>query len=449
MKKLYILFFLITSYTMSAQLVLNEVLFDPPSGDAGDANGDGTRSASADEFIEFVNNSDNPLDISGFKIYDAEQFALLPDTDSPNHVVPANTVIPANGIFVLFGGGTPTGIPGDVVQVSSSGDLNLNNASDVVTVTNASGSVILTYDSDAVGLDMGANQSAVRSPNITGEFVLHISVNGEPFSPGVLAEADAPESPLIFNELLFDPASDDENTVEVEGDANGDGTRDALDDEFIELINTSDNPLDLSGYTVSDASSLRHTFPANTILEGNGVLVVFGGGTPTGDFGGALVQTASEGQLNLSNGGDTVTIRNGGGDVVVIFDSAATGVDPGQDQSITRSPDITGDFVLHTAANANLAFSPGVAANGAILSNNEFTSADFSIYPNPVANGVLFIKTPVPGEKLITLFDLMGRSVLKTQLNENSLNLSSVNSGVYLLQISINNQSYTTKLVIN
>lgn len=449
MKKLYIILFLISSFTMSAQLVVNEILFDPPSGDAGDANGDGTRSASADEFIEFVNNSNDPLDISGYKIYDAEQFALLPGEDNPNHTVPANSIIPANGIFVLFGGGTPTGIAGDIIQTSTSGNLNLNNAGDVMTMTDASGNVVVTYDSVAIGLDMNSNQSAMRSPNITGDFTLHISVNGEPFSPGILAEASTNDSPLIFNELLFDPASDDENTTEIEGDANGDGIRDALDDEFIELINTSSDPIDLSGYTVSDASELRHTFPSNTILQGNSVIVVFGGGTPTGDFGGALVQTASEGQLNLTNGGDTVTIRNSGGDTVVIFDSAAVGINAGSDQSITRSPDITGDFVLHTTANPNLSFSPGVASNQAILSNTNFKTSDFSIYPNPVNNGILNIKTQISGTKKIVLYDLTGRSVLQTEINQEILNLSSVQSGIYLLQISIDSRSFTSKIVID
>jgi hypothetical protein len=297
MRQLYILLFLLTSFSMSGQLVLNETLYDPPSGSAGDANGDGTRSPSEDEFIEFVNNSNNPLDISGYKVYDAEQYALLPGTDEPNHTVPANTVIPANGIYVLFGGGTPTGIPGDIIQVSSSGNLNLNNAGDVITVTNSNGDFILDFDPDALGLNMGSNQSAMRNPNITGDFVLHTTVNNEAFSPGVLAQETTPDTPLVINEALFDPPAD------APGDANGDGVRDALDDEFLEIINSSSEAIDLSGYTISDASELRHTFPASTILQGNSVIVVFGGGTPTGDFGGAIVQTASEGQLNLSNGG--------------------------------------------------------------------------------------------------------------------------------------------------
>ena len=80
-------------------LIINEVLYDPPSGDAGDANGDGTREAQEDEFIEFVNIG-GTLDLSGYTIHDNAQ---------ERHVFPEGTVIPPGGVLVLFGGGSPTG----------------------------------------------------------------------------------------------------------------------------------------------------------------------------------------------------------------------------------------------------------------------------------------------------------------------------------------------------
>ena len=54
-------------------LVLNETLFDPPGGSAGDANGDGTRDFLEDEFVEFYNDSCSNLDISGYTISDSSQ----------------------------------------------------------------------------------------------------------------------------------------------------------------------------------------------------------------------------------------------------------------------------------------------------------------------------------------------------------------------------------------
>ena len=191
------LFFLLTSYSLSAQLIINEVLFDPPNDIAGDANEDGTRSPSEDEFIEFINNSSTALNISGYKIYDTTSYNLLPGTDSPRHTVPANTIIPANGIYVLFGGGTTTAIPGDIVQTSTTGNLNLSNAGDIITITDASSAVILTFDSAATGLNFGANQSVTRSPDITGNFVLHTTASATLlFSPG---STTVHVSPLALN----------------------------------------------------------------------------------------------------------------------------------------------------------------------------------------------------------------------------------------------------------
>src|SRR4030095_13252028 len=47
-------------------VMINEFLADPPEGLAGDANHDGTRDASADEFVELVNTTSRDLDITGY-----------------------------------------------------------------------------------------------------------------------------------------------------------------------------------------------------------------------------------------------------------------------------------------------------------------------------------------------------------------------------------------------
>ncbi|MEM9680957.1 MAG: lamin tail domain-containing protein [Bacteroidota bacterium] len=216
--------------------------------------------------------------------------------------------------------------------------------------------------------------------------------------------------PLLINEVLFDPDSD--NTA---GDANGDGTRDALEDEFIEFYNNSNSPLDISGYTISDGAALRHTFPASTIIPANSILVVFGGGTPTGSFGGAIVQTASEGELNLSNSGDTITVQNPSNDIVLLYVSADTGISHSQNQSVTRNPDFTGSFVLHTDANASLLFSPGLLVNGAILSSTQFEVDYFSIYPNPSAYDYVNITSKDSGNITVSIFDITGKQVSLSQ----------------------------------
>lgn len=352
--------------------IINEVLFDPPGGDPGDANGDGTRSASEDEFIEFVNDSDQEFDLSGYTLYDATNLA----SGEPNHTFPAGTIVPAGGVYVLFGGGSPSGDFGDaLVGVSTSGNLNLSNADDVITLLDTDGNTVLTFDTqgEGAGIDFGADQSVTRFPDINGDFTLHTTANADLlYSPGKKVDGTNlgtgggnPGLGFRINEVLFDPPAD------LPGDANGDGVRSASEDEFIEFVNDSNQPVDLSGFTLYDATNLdlnepRHTFPAGTIIPPGGVYVLFGGGTPTGSFGGAMVGVSTTGNMNLSNGDDVITILDLLGNTFLTFDTQGegAGIDFGADQSVSRSPDISGDFLLHTTANPALLFSPGTRTDG-------------------------------------------------------------------------------------
>jgi predicted extracellular nuclease len=166
-----------------------------------------------------------------------------------------------------------------------------------------------------------------------------------------------PPSALVINEILADPAGD------LTGDANGDGVRSSHEDEFVEIVNNSDDAIDISGWTLADGYDVRHTFPAGTIVSARCGIVVFGGGAPSGPFGGMLVQTASSGALGLNNTGDTITLSDGATEEVAV----AYGSEGSRDQSLTRDPDLTGSFVLHTTATGSdrALFSPGTLIDGA------------------------------------------------------------------------------------
>jgi hypothetical protein len=162
---------------------------------------------------------------------------------------------------------------------------------------------------------------------------------------------------VVINEIHADPDV-------LLGDANNDGTVDTSQDEFVEIINDSGADLDVGGWTLSDAVGVRHTFPAGTVIPRDCAIVVFGGGTPTGSFGQSMVQIASSGFLGLNNGGDVVTIDDGAGGIV----SYAYGGEGGQNQSLTRDPDVTGPepLVLHGTASGSggALFSPGTRIDG-------------------------------------------------------------------------------------
>lgn len=352
--------------------IINEVLFDPPGGEAGDANGDGTRSPSEDEFIEFVNDSDQAVDLSGFTLYDATNL----ESGTPRHTFPDGTIVPAGGVYVLFGGGAPAGDFGNaLVGVATTGNMNLSNGDDVITILDVSGNVFLTFDTqvEGAGIGFGEDQSITRNPDINGGYALHTTANMDlRFSPGKTATGEnlGTENGGVglgfrINEVLFDPPGGDP------GDANGDGTRSPSEDEFIEFVNDSDQAVDLSGFTLFDATNLemnvpRHTFPDGTVIPPGGVYVLFGGGAPFGDFGNAQVAVTTTGNMNLSNSGDVITILDLSGNTFLTFDTEVdgAGIGFGEDQSVTRSPDISGDFLLHSEANAGLLFSPGKKVDG-------------------------------------------------------------------------------------
>jgi len=267
-----------------------------------------------------------PLSISGT----ATQSSDYSVSASEINIIKGNT----------FGSVTFIGLQDDSVEGVETLIVSAQNVQNVLILSSLELEIsVLDDDSDSDG--DGVLDANDLCPNEAGE----IENNGCPWLG------------FLINEVLYDPASGDA------GDANGDGTRDANEDEFIEFYNSGPE-LDLSGYTISDASSLRHTFPAGTILQPNDVLVLFGGGTPTGNFGGALVQTASEGQINMSNSGDLVTLADASGNVVLTFDVEPLSNNP--DESYTRNPDLIGGFEQHSTiegANGTL-FSPGTKLDG-------------------------------------------------------------------------------------
>jgi len=182
--------------------------------------------------------------------------------------------------------------------------------------------------------------------------------------------------PLLINEVLPQVPLDNSATSAIEGDSNRDGVRNSDDDEFVELFNNSTSPVELSGLVISDSTSNRFTFPANTFLAAGHSVLVFGGGAPPLSdpaFGGALIFTTSS--LGLGDGGDTVTLKLPAANSNLIIDSLAYGTGspiaaPGA-QSLTRSPDLAiasagGSPVMHSTAmnSAGRVFSPGTRADG-------------------------------------------------------------------------------------
>ena len=82
------------------------------------------------------------------------------------------------------------------------------------------------------------------------------------------------------------------------------------------------------------------------------------------------------------------------------------------------------------------------------LSTSDNEILDMMVYPNPVDGNYVTILSPVEGLKEIQVFTVTGRKVMDTALNGNTLDVSSFNSGFYMLKVTINGQTKVSKLVV-
>tara|TARA_Y100000766_G_scaffold71653_1_gene60207 strand:+ start:1534 stop:2115 length:582 start_codon:yes stop_codon:yes gene_type:complete len=82
------------------------------------------------------------------------------------------------------------------------------------------------------------------------------------------------------------------------------------------------------------------------------------------------------------------------------------------------------------------------------LSNSENETLDMMIYPNPVDGNYVTILSPVKGLKEIEVYSVTGRKVMDTAINGSTLDVSSLNTGFYLLKVTINGQNKVSKLVV-
>jgi hypothetical protein len=111
---------------------------------------------------------------------------------------------------------------------------------------------------------------------------------------------------VVLNEILADPASD----------WDGDGASNIRDDEWVEILNAGDEPVDLSVYLLADGEEpplWRYGFAG--LLEPGEVRVVYGSESEAWEQANGFPVFG----LSLNNGGDRVTLfRIAGGDTVAV-----------------------------------------------------------------------------------------------------------------------------------
>jgi len=100
---------------------------------------------------------------------------------------------------------------------------------------------------------------------------------------------------------------------------------------------------------------------------------------------------------------------------------------------------------------------PVTASFGLINANQVFSTtasikeddiSGFSMYPNPVVDGLLKINTFENAEKTIQIFDVLGKQVLSRTTKNKHISVATLDSGIYILKVTELGKTATRKLVI-
>ncbi|WP_339751495.1 T9SS type A sorting domain-containing protein [uncultured Winogradskyella sp.] len=86
--------------------------------------------------------------------------------------------------------------------------------------------------------------------------------------------------------------------------------------------------------------------------------------------------------------------------------------------------------------------------NDFTLSTSNFETSSFLLYPNPTSTGSITITSVSNDTISVKVYDILGKQVKNETLTNNTLNVSNLKSGIYIIKITQNNTSTTKKLVI-
>jgi hypothetical protein len=208
---------------------------------------------------------------------------------------------------------------------------------------------------------------------------------------------------LLINEVL---ASNDSLLFDLNGE----------DDDWIELVNTTNTPIDLAGFYLSDnpLNLMAWVFPAGTSIPANGYLLVWADKD--------TLQQGLHANFKISADGEYVYLSHG----FNVHDQISFGPQIAN-ISYARCPDAGLDF-------ATILPTP-LANNNCNIGIQEMEALQVQVYPNPFLE-VLHIVSHEEHVQ-ITVRNINGQTLQTQQINtgKHQLDASSWASGLYLIEL--------------
>ncbi|MBI1837589.1 MAG: CotH kinase family protein [Flavobacteriia bacterium] len=203
-------------------------------------------------------------------------------------------------------------------------------------------------------------------------------------------------------------------------------------DDWIELYNTTNTPLSLSGlYLTDDTLDLyKYVFPSTAIIPAYSHLIIW-----------ADQENSTTDELHcnfkLSAAGDFLALVGQN----TIYDSIRFSIQ-NIDVSVGRCPDGIGNFVPQDFTTFN-------ASNCVLASVNSLTQTDFQLFPNPTSSNFKIASSSF--DYSIKVLNQFGEEI-NVEYNESTgeriYQINNLNSGIYTVQIQIKNEQIQVKKLV-
>ena len=83
-----------------------------------------------------------------------------------------------------------------------------------------------------------------------------------------------------------------------------------------------------------------------------------------------------------------------------------------------------------------------------LVAKDKMPALHFIIYPNPLDQGPLYIECPSPSLKEVVIYNVMGEIVFQAHTQENTFDLSHLDTGIYLIRVTQDEKTGVQRLVI-
>lgn len=226
----------------------------------------------------------------------------------------------------------------------------------------------------------------------------------------------------------------------------------------IEIANLTDNPIDLSAYSIkkqsNGAGSWINEFPLSGTINANDVFVTI-------NYQADNATLLAEADLLSPEAGYGAPINFNGNDPVGLFKNdvlidiigvlGITTMDY-ENMTLRRKISVTQPNTSFTSGEwEELAQNTvdGIGFHGDTASTNDYLKEGFTVFPNPSNGNTIYIKTTE--SSTLNIYNILGQIVKSATITQgkNSIDISNLSKGVFIVRMHSGRTTFSKKLIKN